>query len=103
VKININTAGSEVLMALSPLLDRNTAQRLSDYRAASPIDNLGQLEGLLPAELFSALKSQGNLGMLGTTSRSYRIEAHATVNDGQRRIAADVDKPTSRILFLKVD
>lgn len=102
-KININTAGIEVLMALSPLLDRGMAQKIVDYRATSPIDSIGQLESWLPVELFSALKSQSNLGLLGTTSNIYRIEAHASVNDGQRRIVADVDKPTSRILFFKVD
>jgi general secretion pathway protein K len=102
-KININTAGIEVLMALSPLLDRGMAQQIVDDRTGNPIDSIGQLESWLPAELFSALKSQSNLGLLGTTSGTYRIEADARVNDGQRRIVADVDKATSRILFLKVD
>lgn len=101
--ININTAGIEVLMALSPLLDRAMAQKIVDYRADNPIDSIGQLESLLPADLFSALKSQSNLGLLGTTSGSYRIVAEARVNDGQRRLVANVDKATSRILFLKVD
>ncbi|MCM2264530.1 MAG: type II secretion system minor pseudopilin GspK [Desulfuromonadales bacterium] len=102
-KININTAGLEVLMSLSPLVDRDTAQKIADYRAATPIDNLAQLEGILPPEVFVDLKTQGNLGMLGTTGNIYRIEAHASVNDGQRRIVAEVDKATSRVLFLKVD
>lgn len=102
-KINVNTAGIEVLMALNPLLDRGMAHKIADYRAASPLDNLEPLEALLPADLFSALKSQAYLGMLGTTSDIYRIESHASVNDGRRRIAADIDKQTSQILFLKVD
>ena len=101
--VNINTAGLEVLMALDNQLDRNTAQRLVDYRAKTPIDSIEQLSVLLPNELFSDLKSQANLDQRGTTSSVYRIEAQATFNDGHRRITAEVEKQTSRILFLKVD
>ncbi|NJC87983.1 MAG: general secretion pathway protein GspK [Desulfuromonas sp.] len=102
-KININTAGIEVLMALSPQLDRGLAQKIVDYRATTPLDTLDQLTGILPDDQLSALKSQANLGQLGTTSDMYRIESQASFNDGRRRIAAEVDKQTSRILFLKVD
>lgn len=102
-RLNINTAGLEVLMALSSGVDRGTAQKIIDYRTATPIVDLAQLESFLPAEVVSALKSLGNLEMLGTTSNIYRIEAHASVSDGQRRIVAEVDKLTSQLLFLKVD
>jgi len=102
-RVNINTAGLEVLMALNSGVDRGKAQKIVDYRAETPVDDLAQLEGILPPEVFSALKTLGNLDMLGTTSNTYRIEAHARVNDGQRRIVADVDKLTSKVLFLKVD
>lgn len=103
IRININTAGLEVLMALSPLIDRATAERIVEYRATTPIASLDQLEGVLSQEVYVALKTQGNLGRLGTTSGTYRITAHARMNDGQRRIVADVDKATSQVLFLKVD
>ena len=102
-QVNINTAGLEVLMALSSEVDRGTAQKIIDYRAATPIVDLSQLESFLPPEAVIALKTLGNLEMLGTTSKIYRIEAHASVNDGQRRIVAEVDKLTSQVLFLKVD
>jgi general secretion pathway protein K len=102
-RININTAGVEVIMALSSAVDRGMTEKIVDYRAETPIDDLAQLEGTLPPEAFSALKSLGNLDLLGTTSLIYRIEAQASVNDGQRRIVAEVDKLTSRVLFLKVD
>jgi len=102
-QVNINTAGLEVIMALGAGIERSKAQKIIDYRAETPIDDLTQLESLLPPELFSALKTLGNLDLLGTTSNIYRIEAHASVNDGQRRILAEVDKLTSRVLFLKVD
>jgi general secretion pathway protein K len=102
-QVNINTAGLEVIMALSSAVDRNLAQKIVEYRAETPIDNLDQLASMLPTEVFSALKTLGNLEMLGTTSKVYRIEAHASVNDGQRRVVAEVDKLTSRVLFLKVD
>lgn len=102
-RININTAGIEVLMTLDNQLDRAIARKIVDYRATTPIDSIDQLSALLPEQLFSALKSQANLDQLGVTSDVYRIESHATFNDGHRRIAAEVEKKTSRILFLKVD
>lgn len=103
LQVNVNTAGLETLMALDPAIDRGTAQKIVDYRAATPISNLVQLEGALPPEAYNALKTLGNLGTLGTTSKIYRIEAQAGVNDGQRRIVAEVVKLTSQVLFLKVD
>jgi len=102
-KININTAPVDILMALSPAIDRNVAQSIVDYRATTPIDSLDQLEGTLPPEVFIDLKTQGNLDRLGTTGHLYRIEAQARINDGQRRIVAEVDKTTGQVLFLKVD
>lgn len=102
-KVNINTAPAEVLMALSPALDRDVARSIIDYRTATPIDSLDQLEGNLPAEVFIDLKTQGNLDRLGTTGHLYRIDAQARINDGQRRIVAEVDKTTRQVLFLKVD
>jgi len=49
------------------------------------------------------LKSLGNLGQLAVLSRNYRIEAEAVVNDGRRRLQAEVDKQDNRLLFLKVN
>ena len=91
-KVNINTAPLAILMALSPLIDRDVAQSIVDYRTATPIDSLDQLEGNLPPEVFIDLKTQGNLDRLGTTGQLFRIEAQARINDGQRRIVAEVDK-----------
>ena len=102
-KININTAPIEVLMALSPAIDPDVARSIVDYRTATPIDRLDQLEGILPTVAFVDLKTQGNLDRLGTTGNLYRIEAQARINDGQRRVVAEVDKTTGQVLFLKVD
>ena len=54
------------------------------------------------ANLF-ALKELGNEDHLGVKSQHYRIEADAVVNDGQRRLLAEVDKDGNQLLFLKVN
>jgi general secretion pathway protein K len=101
--VNINTAGEDVLRSLDPQIDAAVAEALINYRQETPIERLEQLEDVLPAGSYSALKSLGNLGQLGVRSSSYRIEAEALVNDGRRRLQAEVDKQDNRLLFLKVN
>ena len=101
--VNINTASAAVLKSLDPLIDEAVAEDLLKYRQEKPIEALAQLETVLPAGAYSALKSLGNLGQLAVLSRNYRIEAEAVVNDGRRRLQAEVDKQDNRLLFLKVN
>jgi len=102
-QLNINTAGIPVLMALDPLVDRKLAEQIAAYRAAAPLTSVASLESILPAEAYSALRTLENLGQLGVTSQIYRIEAEALVNDGHRRMVAEVEKASSKLLYLKVD
>jgi len=102
-QININTASSKVLMSLSPLIDQQTAEALIARRQDSPIVTISELEDILPAETYSVLKSLANLKNLGTTSSFYRITARASINDGNRRLVAEVDKQHNSLLFIKVD
>lgn len=103
VKVNINTASAEVLMSLDNQIDRETARTIIEYRTTSPISSIAQLEEVLPARSYSVVKSLANLQQLGTTSAIYRIDSRAIVNDGQRRLLADVDKQGNQLLFLKVN
>lgn len=90
--ININTAGREVLMALDPLIDDEKARKIIEYRTATPITSVTVLESILPADAYSALRTLETLDQLGVTSAIYRIEADALVNDGRRRILAEVER-----------
>jgi general secretion pathway protein K len=101
--ININTASVAVLMTLDPLIDRPLAEKVVAYRANTPITGINNLESILPANVYSALRTLEGLGQLGVTSQLYRIEADALVNDGHRRMVAEVEKKSSRLLYLKVD
>jgi general secretion pathway protein K len=101
--ININTAGGAVLRSLDPLIDARVAETLITYRQETPIERLEQLESVLPAGGYSALKSLANLGSLSVQSSHYRIEAEAVINDGRRRLQAEVNKQGNRLLFLKVN
>lgn len=101
--VNINTASAEVLMSLSLEIDNDVADELLRYRRETPIEKLEQLEEVIPTVAYSVLKSQANLKHLGTLSRRYSIEADAEVNDGRRRLLAEVDKLGNQLLFFKVN
>jgi general secretion pathway protein K len=101
-RLNINTAPIELLMSLDQSIDRETAESVVAYRQESSIRDVAQLEQVIAAEPYSALRSLANLGLLGTTSRRYQIVAEAVINDGRRRLLAEVEKPGNKLLFLKV-
>jgi len=101
--VNINTASAEVLMSLDIELDREAVDEIINYRSSKPIKNISELEDILSAQAYAAIKTQANLDQLGTVSTIYRISSRAIYNDGQRRLLADVDKKGNKLLFLKVD
>ncbi len=101
--VNINTASAEVLMALDLEIDTGVVKDLISYRRETPIEHLQQLEDEIPTVAYSVLKTLGNLKHLGVLSRHYRIEADAVVNDGRRRLLAEVDKQGNQLLFFKVN
>jgi general secretion pathway protein K len=103
VQVNINTASAEVLMSLDLLIDIDIAQKIIDYRETEPIINITQLEDVLEPQSYAVLKTLANLQQLGTTSRGYRIESSALVNDGTRRLTAEIDKQGNKLLFFKVN
>jgi general secretion pathway protein K len=103
MQININTASAEVLMSLDRQIDVSAAQTIIDYRRQKPIENIAQLEEVLRPEAYTVLKTLVNLKQLGTTSLTYRIEATALVNDGSRRLLAEIDKAKNKLLFFKVN
>lgn len=102
-KVNVNTASAEVLMSLSPEITRAVAEDIIDYRQTEPIKDIRQLEQVLAPQYYIVLKTLANLNQLGTTSRGYRIESSALVNEGSRRLVAEIDKQGNRLLFFKVN
>ena len=103
VAVNINTASAEVLMALDLQVSDDTAQAIVDYRKTKPIKSIAQLEESLAPEIYIVLKTLANQDQLATASRTYRIESSAQVNDGSRRLMAEVDKKSNKLLFFKVN
>ncbi len=103
VQVNINTASAAVLRSLDPVVDAAVAEELIRYRREIAIESLEQLEEVLPDVAYSALKTLANLKRLGVQSDRYRIEAEAVVNDGRRRLLAEVDKQGNQLLFFKVN
>lgn len=103
VAVNINTASAEVLMALDLQISREAAQTIIDYRRTEPIKKVAQLEEVLPTAVYVVLKTFENQEQVGTTSMIYRIESLALVNDGSRRLVAEVYKADNKLLFFKVN
>lgn len=101
--VNVNTASAEVLMSLNLEISREMANNIIDYRQTEPINDFRQLEDVLAPQFYIVLKTLANLGQLSTTSRGYRIESSAQVNDGSRRLVAEVDKQGNKLLFFKVN
>jgi len=103
VAVNINTASAEVLLSLDMQLNREAVDNLIDYRHTEPIENVAQLEQVIAPQVYIILKALANQGQLGTTSKYYRIESSALVNDGSRRLTAEVNKVDNKLLFFKVN
>ena len=103
LKVNVNTASSEVLMSLDPQVDFATVQSIIRHREDKPIVNIAQLEEVLTPQAYTVIKTLANLEQIGTTSQYYRIESTALYNDGSRRLVAEVDKKDNTLLFFKVN
>lgn len=101
--VNINTASAEVLMSLDLEIDNGVVEELMQYRQETPIEELEQLENVVSTVAYSVLKTLGNLKHLGVNSQRYQIAAEAEVNDGRRRLLAEVNKQGNQLLFFKVN
>ena len=75
------------------------AETLISHRKKEPIKRLKQLEDVLSTEGYSALRTSD----VGPQSSRYRIAADAVVNDGRRRLLAEVNKQGNQLLFFKVN
>lgn len=104
--VNINTAPAEVIMALAQegTIDQNTAEAIVQYRKTTPITGIEDLKTLpgIDVDAYSALKALSNAGQLGVTSTFFRVESHATVNDGARTVVAVVNRDKRELLYQKV-
>lgn len=103
LQTNINTASAAVLKSLDLQISSDTTETIMDYRKGTPIENVAQLEDVLAPQDYIVLKTLANIGQIGTSSRTYRIESSAMVNDGSRRLVAEVDKSGNKLLFFKVN
>jgi general secretion pathway protein K len=101
--VNVNTASAEVLMALDLQVSRDVAEDIIQHCQTAPLKDINELNEILTPEIYTVLKTLANLGQLATTSHIYRIESSAQVNDGSRRLVAEIDKSGNKLLFIKVN
>jgi general secretion pathway protein K len=103
IMININTATAKVLMSLSADLAEDDVETLLSTRSASPITSISDLEDVLTTEAYTILKTLANQKVVGLYSSYYRINSDAVVNDGRRRVTAEIYKLDNSQLYFKVD
>jgi general secretion pathway protein K len=103
VSVNINTAAPEVLLSLDAEISLEAVEDVINLRKAAPIKEVRELEPILGQQDYSVLKTLANINQIATMSRFFRIEADAVVNDGRRRLVAEVDKSDNSLIFFKVN
>jgi general secretion pathway protein K len=95
--ININTAGKEVLMALSPMLTEAIVEGILDYRKEHPFKvdlagDLGQAPGLSDAELRTTFSDA-----IDVKSSNFSVHVEAKVVDVVRKGIAVVNRDGGNI------
>jgi general secretion pathway protein K len=99
-KINVNTAGPEVLMSLSSEMTEETAAYIVDYRKESPFEKISDVKEVsgLAENIYFSIKSS-----LAVKSNFFRIHSLAMVNDARKRIQAVIQKEKNSLLSFKVE
>jgi general secretion pathway protein K len=99
-KINVNTAGPEVLMSLSSEMTEETASYIVDYRKGSPFEKVSDVKEVsgLAENIYFSMKSS-----LAVKSNFFRIHSLAIVNDAGKRIQAVIQKDNNSLLSFKVE
>jgi general secretion pathway protein K len=98
-KINVNSASTEVLLALSDQMDADAAKRIVDARQEQPFKTLQQLQQLPGMEtLYGAIYTY-----IDVKSDSFRIRSLGQVGDGSRTIEAVVRKTGDVLLYQRVN
>jgi len=100
-RINMNTAGHEVLKSLSSKVSEQTVDLIIENRRDAPIRSIENLRTLLPADQFGVLKSLVNQKLLGTTSEFYKITAEAIINDGRCSLETRFNKKKNVLSYIR--
>jgi general secretion pathway protein K len=103
IMVNINTATAEVLTSLSADLDAAVVEAVMSKRSSSPIKSISDLEDELSTEAYALVKSLANQKVISLYSSYYRISSEGMVNDGRRRVTAEINKLNDSQLYFKVD
>lgn len=98
-RININTAGTEVLMSLSNEMVPEMAAYLLEYRHEFPFEkvtDVREVPGLSEAVYFSIRSS------LDVKSHFFRVNSSSMIGDSEKRIQAVIQKDKNLLLSFKV-
>jgi type II secretory pathway component PulK len=87
VRVNINTAPAEILMALDEAIDAGMVKRIVERRGVEPFEDVA---GVRAAGVVLT-----DPGAVRFASRYFRIESVGTVNDVARGIIATVERSGS--------
>jgi general secretion pathway protein K len=98
-RINVNTAGPEVLISLSSEMTREAASSLVEYRETAPFQQVTEVRDVpgLREEIYFSIRP-----FIDVKSNFYRVDSTAGVNDSAKRIQAVIQKDKNQLLSFKV-
>jgi len=97
-KIHLNSASAEVLYALAEEMTMDTAEAIVQQRKDRPLESVEELKELSNWETFYWAIN----GYVQVKANYYRIDTRASVNDGERRARATVEKDNNRIVYFEI-
>lgn len=101
--LNLNTAGSEVILSWEQGLTAAAVDDLLAARQSGPFKTLDEVKTAVGVNMYAILNLHP--GDIGLSSRNYSIRCLATVNDGARRSEGWVEKMngSTTLQFFKVN
>nr|WP_320113917.1 type II secretion system minor pseudopilin GspK [uncultured Desulfuromonas sp.] len=97
-KIHLNSASAEVLYALAEEMTIDMAEAIVQQRNEKPFESVEELKEQPNWESFYWAIN----GYVQVKANYYRIDTRASVNDGERRARATVEKDDNRIVYFEI-
>ncbi|MEZ4601124.1 MAG: type II secretion system minor pseudopilin GspK [Syntrophotaleaceae bacterium] len=98
-RINVNTAGPEVLMSLSSEMTREAASNIVEYRETNPFKQVTEVKDVpgLQEEIYFSIRPH-----IDVRSNFYHVNSTAGIGDAGKRIQAVIQKDKNQLLSFKV-
>lgn len=102
IKINLNTAPPELLVAWDPSLSATDIEPLLLRRESKPLETMIDVRDALGGASSPTYISLNPAGNFVLTSQFYRVTAEAQIGDGKRTVEALIQKTGNKLLWRRV-